>query len=169
MAPILCLEVALSSMKPSLLNNVMRSLSRGLLHSSALSMVLLAACTTIPVKTVVPAPVQPVAPVVVEPDLVPDEVVASDNAESIATDFGLIFIDRDMTFTGTLPCDKCTGVQYHINVYQDGKFEARREYIDRNVVELIKGSWMLDNRTLHFTSQRQPMPSFQFASNQHLT
>ncbi|WP_231916682.1 META domain-containing protein [Rheinheimera sp. SA_1] len=165
MAPILCLEVALSLMKRSLKDSLMRKV----VQSSALSLVLLSACTTVPVKTVVPAPVQPVAPVVVEPDLVPDEVVKSDNAESIATDFGLIFIDRDMTFTGTLPCDKCPGVQYHINVYQDGKFEARREFIDRNVVELIKGSWMLDNRTLHFTSQRQPMPSFQFASNQHLT
>ncbi|WP_240652719.1 META domain-containing protein [Rheinheimera riviphila] len=165
MAPILCLEVALSLMKRSLIDSLMRKV----VQSSALGLVLLVGCTTVPVKTVVPAPVQPVAPVVVEPDLVPDEVVKSDTAESIATDFGLIFIDRDMTFTGTLPCEKCPGVQYHINVYQDGKFEARREFIDRNVVELIQGSWMLDNRTLHFTSQRQPMPSFQFASNQHLT
>ena len=130
MTPILCLEVALSLMKSSVIDSLMRKV----VQSSALSLVLLTACTTVPNKTVAPAPVQPVTPVLVKPDLVPDEVVKSDNAESIATDFGLIFIDRDMTFIGTLPCDKCPGVQYHINVYQDGKFEARREYIDRNVI-----------------------------------
>lgn len=133
-----------------------------------LSVLLLSACSVVPEQAAKPAPVQEIKEVEVAPELVPDEVVHSDNAQPIATDFGLIFIDRDMSFTGTLPCKKCPGVNYHINVYQNGKFEARREFIDRNVVELIEGSWQLDERTLHFTTQRQKMPSFQFASNQHL-
>ncbi len=138
-------------------------------RSFVISAVLLSACTTVPVPKPVPVTVKPAEPVVVKPALVRDEVVHSDNAQPIATDFGLIFIERDMTFTGTLPCKKCPGIQYHINVYQDGKFEARREYIDRNQIELIQGQWQLDERTLHFTSQRTPMPSFLFASNRHLT
>lgn len=137
--------------------------------SAVLSALLLSACSVVPEQVAKPAPVQDIQEVQVEPELVPDEVVHSDNAQPIATDFGLIFIDRDMTFTGTLPCQKCPGVVYHVNLYQDGKFEARREFIDRNLVELIEGSWQLDDRTLHFTTQRQRMPSFQFASNQHLT
>ena len=138
-------------------------------RSFLLSAVLLSACTTVPEPKPAPVAAKPAEPVVVKPDLVPDEVVHSDNAQPIATDFGLIFIERDMTFTGTLPCKKCPGVNYHINVYRDGKFEARREYIDRNQIELIRGEWQLDQRTLHFTSQHTSIPSFLFASNRHLT
>ena len=72
---------------------------------------LLSACTAVPVKTVAPAPVKPVPPVVITPDLVPDEVVKSDTAQPMATDFALIFIDRDMSFTGVLPCEQFPRLQ----------------------------------------------------------
>lgn len=136
-------------------------------RSVVLTAILLSACSQVPPKPLEPAPVQPV---VVEPtpDLVPDEVVHSDNAEAVPTDFGLIFIDRDMSFKGTLPCKKCPGIQYQLNLMQDGRFELRREYIDRNTVELLSGQWQLDDRTLHFSSKQGKVPSFQFGSNQHL-
>jgi copper homeostasis protein (lipoprotein) len=138
-------------------------------RSLLVSAVLLSACTSVPEPKPAPVVVKPAEPVVVKPELVPDEVVHSDNAQPIATDFGLIFIERDMTFTGTLPCKKCPGVNYHVNIYPDGRFEARREFIDLNQIELIQGQWQLDERTIHFTSPKHSVPSFLFASNRHLT
>jgi heat shock protein HslJ len=138
-------------------------------RSLLVSAVLLSACTSVPEPKPAPVVVKPAEPVVVKPELVPDEVVHSDNAQPIATDFGLIFIERDMTFTGTLPCKKCPGVNYHVNIYPDGSFEARREFIDLNQIELIQGQWQLDERTIHFTSPKHSVPSFLFASNRHLT
>lgn len=138
-------------------------------RSFVISAIFLSACTTVPTPKPAPLVAKPVAPVVVKPELVPDEVVHSDNAQPIATDFGLIFIERQMTFTGTLPCKKCPGVNYHLNIYPDGKFEARREFIDQNQIELIQGEWLLDERTIHFTSAKHSVPSFLFASNRHLT
>lgn len=137
-------------------------------RSLVLAAVLLSACTNLPQQKVKPVPVQPVQPVAVEPELVPGEVVNSDNTEAMPTDFGLIFIDRDMSFHGTLPCKKCPGIQYQLNILQDGKFELRRDYIDRNTVELLQGTWQLDDRTLHLSSKQGKVPSFQFGSNQHL-
>lgn len=132
-----------------------------------LAALMLGACTTVtpPVTVAPPEPVKPAEPVT---ELVPDEVVHSDNTEAVPTDFGLIFIDRDMTFTGTLPCKKCPGIIYQLNLLQDGRFELRREYIDRNQIELVQGQWQLDERTLHLTSKKAVVPSFQFGSNQHL-
>lgn len=138
-------------------------------QSIILSAVLLSACSVVP-KQQAPAPVQkPAEPVVVKPELVRDEVVHSENAQPIATDFGMIFIERDMSFTGILPCQNCPGVQYHINVMRDGTFAARREYIDRNKIEIIQGQWHLDQRNLHFTSSQGQLPSFMFGSNRHIT
>lgn len=125
-----------------------------------------AGCISTPPPVVAPVTVQPV--VEQKTDLVPDEVTKSDNAEAIATDFGLIFIDQDMSFTGTLPCKKCTGIQYQLNILQDGRFEARREYLDQNTIEFLEGTWQLEERTLKFQSKKGTMPSFQFGSNQHL-
>jgi len=128
---------------------------------------MLGACTTVtpPVTVAPPEPVKATEPT---PDLVPDEVLSSDNTEAVPTDFGLIFIDRDMTFTGALPCKKCPGINYQLNLLQNGRFELRREYINLNQIELVDGTWQLDDRTLHFASKKAAVPSFMFGSNQHL-
>lgn len=129
----------------------------------ALPVALLSACTSIPAPVVVPAKVQPVEEA--KPELVANEVLNSDTTEAVPTDFGLIFIDRNMTFSGTLPCKKCEGINYQLNVYADGHFEARREYINKNLVELLSGNWQLDDRTLHLTPKQGAMPSFHFGSS----
>jgi len=132
------------------------------------SLVALTACTTTPVtKPAAPAPVvqAPAEPVM---ELVEGEVLSSDTTQAVATDFGLIFIDRDMTFSGVLPCKGCSGIQYQLNIMQDGKFSARREFLDKNQIELIEGTWQLDARTLHLVS-KSDVPSFLFSSNHHLT
>ena len=102
----------------------------------------LAGCSQLPEQA--PAPISEVnEPVVaVEPELVENEVLNDHIAQAQATDFGHIFIDRDMSFIGTLPCEGCPGVKYHVNLFQDGKFEARQEVIDRHEVKLEKGTWL---------------------------
>lgn len=101
----------------------------------------------------------------------PEEVVVenSEVAQAVATDFEHIFIDNDMSFSGTLPCADCPGISYHINLFRDGRFEARQEYLERNKVNLVKGVWLLEQRNLHLVNQQQTLPAFHFLSNNQLT
>ena len=92
----------------------------------------------------------------------------NDTAESVATDFEHIFVDADMTFSGTLPCAECPGISYHINLFRDGRFEARQEYLQRNQINLIKGIWLLENRSLHLVNQQHTLPAFHFLNNSTL-
>lgn len=121
-----------------------------------------------PAKLSRPAPVEkPAIPVPAEV-VDANEVANSETTEALATDFEHIFIDSDMTFEGVLPCADCPGISYHINLYRDGRFEARQEYLERGQVELISGSWLLERRTLHLVNQQVTLPSFHFRSNQQL-
>ncbi len=97
-----------------------------------------------------------------------NEVANNDTTEALATDFEHIFIDNDMTFEGVLPCADCPGIAYHINLYRDGRFEVRQEYLERGHVELISGTWLLDKRSLHLVNQQTTLPIFHFRSNRHL-
>lgn len=97
-----------------------------------------------------------------------NEVANNDTTVAMATDFEHIFIDSDMTFEGTLPCADCPGIRYHLNLYRDGRFEARQEYLERGKVDLIHGTWLLERRTLHLVNQQTTLPAFHFRSNQHL-
>ncbi|WP_445426688.1 META domain-containing protein [Alishewanella sp. HL-SH06] len=135
---------------------------------------LLSACSQLPdigadKPTTLSAEKQPVLAVPI-PAPVTDasEVANNDTTESLATDFEHIFIDTDMTFEGVLPCADCSGIAYHINLYRDGRFEARQEYLGRGQVQLISGSWLLEKRTLHLINQQSTLPVFHFRSNQHL-
>ncbi|MDX3773539.1 META domain-containing protein [Chromatiaceae bacterium AAb-1] len=114
-------------------------------------------------ETVAPAD----TPVKKEPATV--EVKNNDIAQSVATDMEHIFIDSDMTFSGTLPCADCPGIFYHINLYRDGRFEVRQEYLERGQVSLVKGIWLLERRSLHLINQQQTLPAFHFTSNKQLS
>ena len=100
----------------------------------------------------------------------PEEVVVENDAvaESLATDFEHIFVDTDMTFSGTLPCADCPGISYHINLFRDGRFAVRQEYLERNQVSIIRGIWLLEKRSLHLVNQQQTLPAFHFVSNTQL-
>lgn len=113
---------------------------------------------------------QPVTPAIALPADETDnnEVANSDTTIALATDFEHIFIDSDMTFEGVLPCANCPGIRYHINLYRDGRFDARQEYLERGQVELISGSWLLERRTLHLINQHVTLPNFHFRSNRQL-
>ena len=100
----------------------------------------LAGCSQLPEQA--PAPISEVSEpvVVVEPELVENEVLNDHVAQAQATDFGHIFIDRDMSFIGTLPCEGCPGVKYHVNLFQDGKFEARQEFTGKLKTAIRNGT-----------------------------
>lgn len=135
-------------------------------HSFIVSAVLvaLAGCSQLPEQA--PAPITEVSEplVAAEPDLVENEVLNDNVAQAQATDFGHIFIDRDMSFIGTLPCEGCPGVKYHVNLFQDGKFEARQEFIDQHEVNLVKGTWLLEGRVIHLMSQQTKIPHFSLSA-----
>lgn len=98
-----------------------------------------------------------------------DVVVENDaTAEALATDFEHIFVDSDMTFSGTLPCADCPGIAYHVNLFRDGRFAVRQEYLERNQVSIIRGIWLLEKRSLHLVNQQQTLPAFHFVSNSQL-
>lgn len=98
-----------------------------------------------------------------------EELPDSEVTQALATDFEMIFIDQDMSFIGTLPCADCPGIAFHLNLYRDGRFEIRQEYLERNNILLVKGTWLLEQRTLHLMNQQHTLPTFQFVSNRRLT
>ena len=141
-------------------------------HLLASAVLLLTACSQTPPTvstTVQETPLQPAQTNVPPPPADEPEIENSDVAQSVATDFEHIFIDSDITFTGTLPCADCPGISYHINLYRDGRFEARQEYLERNKVALVKGIWLLEKRSLHLVNQQQTLPAFHFLSSKQLT
>lgn len=97
------------------------------------------------------------------------EVANNEVTQSVAADFEMIFIDHDISFKGTLPCADCPGIAFHLNLYRDGRFEIRQEYVERNQILLVKGTWLLEQRTLHLMNQHHTLPTFQFVSNHRLT
>lgn len=130
---------------------------------------LLSACSQLPTERSAKVETLVIPSQVTQPTE-PEEVVIenSDTTEAVATDFEHIFVDADMSFTGTLPCADCPGISYHVNLYRDGRFEARQEYLDRNQVNLVKGIWLLEKRSLHLVNQQQTLPGFHFLTNNTL-
>jgi copper homeostasis protein (lipoprotein) len=137
------------------------------------TVLLLSACSQLPterraeVDTLI-IPQQTAAPLPPEEVATDDEVANSDTTEAVATDFEHIFIDSDMTFSGTMPCADCPGIAYHINLFRDGRFAVRQEYLERNQVNIVRGIWLLDRRSLHLVNQQLTLPGFHFLSNKHL-
>ncbi|CAM3880985.1 META domain-containing protein [Rheinheimera salexigens] len=134
------------------------------------SALLLSACTPLPPSAdrISPAPVSNSDTVQVKPDTQAAPVV--DSSAPIATttesqsEPELITINNDMSFIGVLPCADCPGISYHINLFRDGRFEARQEYLERNYVNIVKGIWLLDNRNLHLVNQQENLPGFHFTA-----
>jgi copper homeostasis protein (lipoprotein) len=49
------------------------------------------------------------------------------------------------TFSGTLPCADCPGIEYHLDIWRDGQgYALRRTYLDRDLVEDELGRWHVD-------------------------
>ena len=142
-------------------------MKKRLLLSTAL---ILSACSQLPPDrtTVETQLIQP-AESLTSPSPEEEVVEDSDVAQAVATDFEHIFVDTDMTFSGTLPCADCPGISYQINLFRDGRFEARQEYLERNKVAIVKGIWLLEKRSLHLVNQQQTLPAFHFVTNSQLS
>lgn len=139
----------------------MKKIASGLIVTAMLS-----ACSMQPDRQSLPERTTTVVPI---EQIDVDEVADSEVTQSMATDFEMIFIDQDMSFIGTLPCADCPGIAFHLNLYRDGRFEIRQEYLERNQILLVKGTWLLEQRTLHLMNQQHTLPTFQFVSNRRLT
>ncbi|KKO49817.1 heat-shock protein [Arsukibacterium sp. MJ3] len=104
----------------------------------------------------------------VQPAVTDESVPNSETTEAVATNFEQIFIDNDVSFSGTLPCADCPGIHYHLNLHRDGRFEVRQEYLERGDITIIKGIWLLEKRNLHLVNQQHTLPAFYFSSNNRL-
>ncbi|HAW91995.1 MULTISPECIES: META domain-containing protein [unclassified Arsukibacterium] len=138
--------------------------------SLLLAAMVLAGCSQLPApeqvspEQVSATPAAPAAPEQPQEEVVPD----SETTKSIATNFEQIFIDNNVSFSGTLPCADCPGIQYHLNLYRDGRFEVRQEYLERGEINIIKGIWLLEKRNLHLVNQQHTLPAFYFSNNNQL-
>lgn len=130
---------------------------------------LLSACSQLPQEQTDEADM-PTAQAVSAAEPEAEDVVVENSSvtESKPTTLNHIFIDADMTFSGTMPCADCPGIQYHINLYRDGRFEARQEYLERNQINIVKGIWLLESRNLHLVNQQLTLPAFHFLNNRQL-
>ncbi len=48
------------------------------------------------------------------------------------------------TFLGDLPCADCSAIRYHLDLWPDGVFHLRREWVGRNTVRDELGRWRFD-------------------------
>lgn len=49
------------------------------------------------------------------------------------------------TFSGTLPCADCPGIEYHLDIWDEGQgYALRRSYLGRDLVEDELGRWHVD-------------------------
>ncbi|MEX0614537.1 MAG: META domain-containing protein, partial [Methylophaga sp.] len=79
-------------------------------------------------------------------------------------------MDFPVSFSGTLPCADCPGVDYQLNLFADQSFFLQTDYLDREQQRFYQlGRWQLhDQDTLVLLSDLQ---NYRFAINdaQHLT
>ena len=135
--------------------------------SLLLAALVLAGCSQLPAPEQV-SPDQINDNQVAQQDMLEDVVPDSETTKAVATNFEQIFIDSDISFTGTLPCADCPGIQYHLNLYRDGRFEVRQQYLERGDINIIKGIWLLEKRNLHLVNQQHTLPAFYFSNNNQL-
>lgn len=53
-------------------------------------------------------------------------------------------LELPATFAGDLPCADCPGIRYQLDLWSDGAFHLRQEYLDRNTVRVDRGHWRVD-------------------------
>jgi heat shock protein HslJ len=53
-------------------------------------------------------------------------------------------LELPATFSGTLPCADCPGIRHELNLWPDGVFHLRREWLGRGGSESDLGRWRLD-------------------------
>lgn len=99
----------------------------------------------------------------------PEKRPAAEINRSAKPEAEVITITQDMTFAGELPCADCPGISYHVNLFRDGRFEVRQEYLERGQINIVKGIWLLERRSLHLINQQQTLPAFRFDNEQTLT
>ncbi|RQW81067.1 MAG: hypothetical protein EHM62_05205 [Methylococcus sp.] len=52
-------------------------------------------------------------------------------------------LDLPATFSGVLPCADCPGIRHHLDLWPDGTYHLRREWLDRKLTRDELGRWMI--------------------------
>ncbi|TVR47077.1 MAG: META domain-containing protein [Rhodobacteraceae bacterium] len=66
-------------------------------------------------------------------------------AETDQQRFGAHGLALPATFSGTLPCADCPGIEYHLDIWnEDQGYALRRTYLERDHVEDELGRWYVD-------------------------
>jgi copper homeostasis protein (lipoprotein) len=50
-------------------------------------------------------------------------------------------LDLPATFTGSLPCADCPGIDWHLDLWPDGRFHLLRRYRERQATDTMLGRW----------------------------
>ena len=59
-------------------------------------------------------------------------------------DSGALGLRLPASFVGKLPCADCPGIQTHLDLWPDGAFHARQEYLGKDVTRDLLGRWRVD-------------------------
>ena len=70
------------------------------------------------------------------------------------------------SFRGDLPCADCRGIRYHLDLWPDGVFHLRREWLGKDLVRADVGRWRLDaaGRVLVLRTGSEPPLPFEIVS-----
>lgn len=66
------------------------------------------------------------------------------------------------TFRGELPCADCEAIRHHLDLWPDGVFHLRREWVGRSVVRDELGRWRIDPARIVLVLESGGQPLLQF-------
>ena len=72
------------------------------------------------------------------------------------------------SFAGVLPCADCPGIRHHLDLWPDGGYALRRDYIDRDRTEDALGRWHVDPARSALVLTGPDAMEWQILGNGHL-
>ena len=69
------------------------------------------------------------------------------------------------SFTGVLPCADCPGIRHQLDLWPEGGFALRQEYIDRDTVIESLGRWHVDPERRALVLSGEDAPQWQILGN----
>lgn len=67
-------------------------------------------------------------------------------------------LDWQGTYSGILPCADCEGIDTELNINAESEFVLICEYIDKSVVDTLKGTFTWEGNNIKLESQQNEMP-----------
>ena len=67
-------------------------------------------------------------------------------------------LDWQGTYSGILPCADCDGIETELSLNAESEFVLISEYIDRSIVDTVKGTFTWEGNNIKLESQQDEMP-----------